>query len=360
MSRQRFFALAIAALVVLAGALWLNARRNATPEFHETALLPTLGSELDTVSLITVSKGAPAPVVTLRKSATGWTVAERGDYPADVSKLHKLLLALGDAKIIDEKTQNPAEFALIGVEDPAQSGATGTLVSVTARDGAHAVIIGKGSGSGDFARRAGENQSYLIQPSISLETEPRFWIDAHLIDIPVADVETMAVKLADGPSYVVKRVKPKESSFTLEGVPAGRKPAESPLLAPSPSMGGVLTADDVAHAKDVDFSKPSEATLTLSGGKVITLHGAVVNDKHWIEIESGADPALTARAQGRIFEIPGYRYEAIFRPIDQLLEPKPTPPPKTAKTGTGAASKAGTESKKPSASLSPAPPPASP
>jgi len=54
MTRQRFVALAIAALVVLSGALWLTARRNAAPEFHESPLLPSLATELDTVSTLSV------------------------------------------------------------------------------------------------------------------------------------------------------------------------------------------------------------------------------------------------------------------------------------------------------------------
>lgn len=337
MNRERFIALGVAALVVLGLALWVSARRNAAPEFHEAPLLPTLAAELDTVSSLSVLKGAAKPTVTLQKSGKGWTVAERGDYPADVAKLHKLLIALADAKIVEEKTANPAEFALIGVEDPTQSGATGTEISLSARDGTHAVIVGKPSGSGDFARRVGENQSFVVQPAISLETEPRFWIDARLIDIPLADIESLQVKLPDGASYVVKRIKPKEETFTLEGVPAGRKAADPQALAPSPSMGGTLTADDVGLVKDIDFGKPAELTLTIAGGKVITLVGATVNDKHWIEIRSGADSALAARAEGRAFEIPSYRYDALFRPLEQLLVPKPAPAPKGSTTKPAAA-----------------------
>jgi hypothetical protein len=385
----------------------LNARRNAsTPEFHESPLLPTLAAELDTVSAVSVRKGAATPTVSLHKSGTQWTVAERGDYPADTAKLRKLLISLGDAKIVEEKTNNPAEFSLIGVEDPGQSGASGTEVSLTARDGKHAVIIGKPSGQGDFARRAGENQSYLIQPAISLETEPRYWIDSHLMDIPAADIESMDVKPAGGPGYVLKRVKSKDSEpgadksaadksadpeYVLEGVPPGRKAADARTLAPSPSLGGALSADDVAFAKDLDFSKPSSATLTLAPPplappppapppptpadkdkaataapapaapatapataapaaaapataaadkgndvRVIKLLGSVIGDKHWIVIESGADAALAPRLAGRAFEIPSYRYDAIFRPLEQLLVPKPTP---AAKGASGAASK---------------------
>ena len=55
-------------------------------------------------------------------------------------------------------------------------------------------------------------------------------------------------------------------------------------MAPSPTAFSNLTADDVAPSSSVDFSKPTVATVTLSDGNVITLTGAAVGDKHWIQI----------------------------------------------------------------------------
>jgi len=342
MGRQRFLTLLGAAVLVLALGLWLNLRRDASPEFHERPVFPTLAAELDTVSEIDVRKGSATPNVTLHETDHQWSVAQRADYPADLAKVHKLLIALGDAKVVDEKTANPAEYPLIGVEDPQASGATGSEISVKARDGVHTLIVGKPDGSGEFARVGGEQRSVVIQPSITAETEPRFWIDSRLIDIPVADVQRIEVKLPDAPAYVLKRLKPKEEDFTLEGVPAGRKAADARTLAPSPSLGGLLNADDVALAKDVDFGKAAQATLTLSGDKTLKLLGVTAGDKHWIEIVSGADPKLAPRFADRAFEIPSYRYEAIFRPLEQLLVPKPTPAAKAPAGKTPKAASAGT------------------
>ena len=66
------------------------------------------------------------------RSPYTYLVAERADYPADLPKLKKLLLAMGDAKIREEKTSNPDSYAVIGVEDPSQPGATGTQIELTA------------------------------------------------------------------------------------------------------------------------------------------------------------------------------------------------------------------------------------
>jgi len=370
MSRQRFIALMVAAALAISGALYLSAQRNLQRDTHGAALIPTLAGELNTVTALSVRRGSAAPTVTVHEKDGRWTVAERGDYPADVTKLRKLLLALSDAKIVEEKTSNPANFAVIGVEDPSSPAATGAEISVTARDGKHAVIIGKPVGGGNFARRSGGNASYSVEPGISFESEPRLWIDSRLLDVAVGGIQRIEVKPAAGPAYTVHRMaaastnsgaaapansaaagaspaaSKSDDNFTLDGVPPGRKAADSMQLAPSPTAFSGLTADDVTPAGDVDFSKATVATVTLSDGNVITVSGAVVGDKHWILVKASKDAALDAKTAGRAFDVAGYRFDAIFRPLEQLLVPKETPAAKK----TPATTAAGDSAKHPAAS----------
>jgi len=327
MSRQRFISLLIAAVLVLGAALYVSMQRNQTREVQNLFLLPALANELNTVTALSVRKGSATPAVTVRKSGAVWTIAERADYPADIGKLRKLLQALADAKIVEEKTSNPANFPIIGVEDPAQPGATGAEITVTAEHGKLAVIIGKPAGNGNFARRGGENRSYIIEPSISLETEPRFWIDSRLIDVPVKSIQSIEVKPASGAAYALHRIKPDAEAYSLDGTPPGRKPVDSTALAPSATILSGLNAEDVAAVGDIDFSKSTQAAITLSDGNVITVIGVPIADKHWIQVKASKDAALTAKTQGRAIEVAGYRYDAIFRPLEQLLVPKESKTP---------------------------------
>ena len=97
MSRQRFIALMVAAALAISGALYLSAQRNLQRNTHGAALIPTLAGELNTVTALSVRRGSAAPTVTVHEKDGRWTVAERGDYPADVTKLRKLLLEIGRA-----------------------------------------------------------------------------------------------------------------------------------------------------------------------------------------------------------------------------------------------------------------------
>jgi Domain of unknown function (DUF4340) len=362
MNRQRFIALMVAALLAISGSLYVSTQRNLPRDPHGSLFLPTLSSELNSVSALTVRKGAAAPV-TVHKQGEQWTVAERADYPADVPKLKKLLLALSDAKIREEKTSNPDSYAIIGVEDPSQPGATGTQIELTAQNGKHAVIVGKSAGEGSFVRRAGEKTSYIVEPGISVEAEPRYWIDTRLLDIPTDKIQSIESKPATGAAYSVHRVPasppkapdnksggssaanpptanppaadpspaPAADKFVLEGVPSGRQAADSQTLAPSPAHFSNLNVEDVIPAGDIDFSKPSTVTVALADGSVVTFTGAVIGDKRWVKVAAPKDAALSVKANGRAFEMASYRYDGIFRPLELLLVPKPPPPPSAKK-----------------------------
>jgi Domain of unknown function (DUF4340) len=345
MSRGRFTALLIAALIVLAAALYAGSRRNTgQPSAEGTPFLPQLANALGTVSEIDLQKGAATPAVTLHRAGEQWTIAQRAGYPADASKVHKLLLSLADAKIVEEKTSDPANFALIGIDDPAKPGAAGTQITLITQDGKHSVIVGKPIGEGNFARRGGENRSFTVAPGITADVEPRAWIDSRLLDIPVAQIQSVAEKLAAAPGdkaaagsgYALHRLKAGEDGFALDGTPpAGRQLLDAKALAPSAGALSGLIADDVAAASSIDFSKSSQAIFTLTDGNVITVTGTAADDRHWIEVQSTKDAALNAKAQNRAFEVASYRFDAIFRPMEQLLVPKETKPvpPATGKGG---------------------------
>jgi hypothetical protein len=357
MSQRRFVWIAALALIALALALYLSQVRNASHETVGVALLPALAGELDTVTEVSIRKGSATPNVSVHRAGDAWTVSQRADYPADVSKVHKLLLALSDAKILEEKTADPANYSIIGVEDAAQPGATSAEVTVSAKDGKHAVIVGKPIEEGSFVRRAGEAKSYSVTPAITVDSEPKAWIDQRLVDIPVASIQSVEEKPASGPGYVLKRLKPNEEGFSLEAVPAGRKALDAKALAPSSSAITGLTAEDVgAPGGDIDFSKPSQAIFTLSDGSVLNVTGTQAGDKRWIEIEGSKDPALAAKLKNRAFEVATYRYDAIFRPLDQLLVPKETkaaPEPKSATDKAGGKSSKATKAPPPLPAASP-------
>ena len=259
MNRRRLISLVVAALLVLAAALYVASQRNAPHDVQGLALYPTLRADMASVDAVTVRKGGgaaaagsgaaaagsaastgPAPgALTIHKTGEVWTVAERGDYPADLFKLRKLLTAMSDAKIVEEKTSDPTRYDTLGVQDltpPAGAGTSdaiaGTQITVSERDKKLSLIVGKPVGDGNFVRRVGEKPSYRIEPAVFAPSAARDWIDSRLIDVATQRVQSIDVKPVDGPAYRVHR----EAGAKPIGQPSGGKPSAARSVSETPGV----------------------------------------------------------------------------------------------------------------------------
>jgi len=329
-SRSRFVLLILAAAAVIAAAFYLSGQRSLTRDRIGAALAPGLSTELAQVTAVNIRHGAEAPVVSLRRTgpANLWTIAERDGYAANVTKLRKLLLSIADARIVEEKTGNPASYATVGVDDPALANAVGTGLEIMTPTGSLRLIVGKPQGNGTVVRLGGEATSYLVEPAILVSADAPAWIDPTLIDIPVASIASLAIRPAAGPTYVLRRSAPGNDEFSLDGIPAGRLAVSAKALAPSPLAFSAITAEDVAPAASIDFDAAATAVVTRTDGEVITVSGAASGEQRWLRFSTTRASAWATKTQGRAYEVPRYRYEAIFRPLEQLLQP---PPPRAAK-----------------------------
>ena len=201
MSRGRFTGLLIAALVVLAAALYLGSRRNSgEPSAEGMRFLPQLAGTLGTVSQIDLQKGTPTAGVTLHRAGDQWTVAQRADYPADISKVHKLLLSLADAKIVEEKTSNPREFFDHRGRGSRQAGGGGYRKSRSRRKTARTRHRRQAHRRGQFRPPRGRGSAATPSSPASAPTpSPGRGSIRSLLDVPVAQIQSVEEKFAAGP-----------------------------------------------------------------------------------------------------------------------------------------------------------------
>ena len=385
MTPRRLMVLLALGVLVVAGAIYLSLQRSLprdTSVAHH--VMPGLAGALNDVNQLGIVKAGDKTTVTLKRTATDWQVAERANYAADSSKLRKLLIDLSQLETVEEKTSNPKLYAQLGVEDVKDPKATGVRVDLAGPKQPQSVIVGKTSGThSTFVRVPGQPQSYLATPQINVDSEPANWLDRNLLDIAAARVQEARVRTATGTPYVVKRDAREQTDFSVTGLPKGRA-LSSPTAANSASSALTgLTFDDVrAAAADEDWSKDTaQAEFRLFDGAVITIRGRAIDDKHWIRVTSAFDPALNERfvqskkddsaatpappatakeaapkpvapaattpsestktaaelrtesealakrTEGWVYSIPAYKYDTIFRPLDQLLQPLPTTKP---------------------------------
>lgn len=327
MTTRRVLILLGAAVLVILGAVWLSSPR--THEGATTAGAPViagLGPVLNDVTEVRISKG-DGTHTTLRKRASDWMVVER-DYPADGGRIRKLLLDLGKLEVVEEKTREPANYAQLGVEDVTAATATGAKLEAVTPSKTFALIVGKPSGTkSGYVRLVGEPQSLLAAPQLSLDSDPKRWIERAIVDIPQDRIRSVAVKPATGPAYSVTREKKEQTDFTVAGVPKGRELSSPSAANPLAGTLAGLTLDDVRRAPA--DAAPEQATYQTFDGLTLVIAGRKDGDRRFIALtpsstakESALEAGKLVALEGWEFEIPGYKYDSIFRPLEELLAPQ--------------------------------------
>jgi hypothetical protein len=344
MTARRVLILLIAGIVVIAGSLWLASQRHLEQAtLAGDLVLPGLQKSLNDVTEVDLSKG-DGTRTTLKKGPTDWSVGER-DYPADSGRVRKLLLDLGAMSVIEEKTRTPALYPQLGVEDSDSPKSAGTLVKVVTPAKTFALIIGKPSeGKSGFVRVAQTAPSLLAQPALSVDADPRHWIDRNVADIAETRMKEATVEPATGASYTATREAAQQNDYKVAPLPKGRELSSASAADGVSSVFATLQADDVrrAPAAAPAATKPDHAIFRTFSGLDLDVTGHVEGEHHYIVLlarsstKESKDEAerLNARFTGWQIEVPSYKYEAMFNPLENLLKKVEAPKPKTTKAAT--------------------------
>ncbi|MEZ5499328.1 MAG: DUF4340 domain-containing protein [Steroidobacteraceae bacterium] len=332
MTSRKLTLLLLAALVVIGGALWLSQQRSLPRDLGtETKLFDSLQGELNAIDSMTVSQSGER--TTLQRSANGWQVAERG-FAADQGKLRKFLIDFAGLRIAEKKTSLPAKYTELGIDDPSKPGASSTLVELRSGEKSlAAVILGKNAGGrGVFARKPGDAQGLLVEPSLSPSAKPADWLAHELVDIAAKDIVGLTVTQA-GRTYRLRRPSTDSPHLAIVDLPKGRTTISDDATDQSARALEKLEMTDLAHRSDSsDFSPVDHARAELSDGTFVDIAGHSDNNRARITIDAGVvsgatdNPAAPSaetmrRLAGFVFDVPTWRYTSLFRPLEDMLKP---------------------------------------
>jgi hypothetical protein len=352
MTRKNLLGLAGVAGVLLVAGIWLNAQRaRSQADIGGGQVFDDLKGALGDLEEIRLSKGDGSRT-TLKRGDSGWIVVER-NYPADATRVREFALAVAGMKVIENKTREPASYPKLGVEPADSPTATGTLVDLTAGKKTWSLLVGKSAeGRGVYIRKPKEAASALAEPMVVADPDQKRWLDRLVAELPGAAVHEIAVRPAAGPAYLLTRARQGDADLVLSPLPKGRKPASSMSLN---GQGEALTGfnfDDVHPAGDAATAAGDHATWRTFDGQVLEFAGRRAGEKALISVTAHRDPALAAQfmppptspkaqpgavehvmthASGVEYEIPVYKYETLFKPLEALLEQPPQPAPKPGK-----------------------------
>jgi hypothetical protein len=341
MNARRVAALLVAGLALVAFAMWIASQRHLErATLAGDLVLPDLEHHVNTVTEVGLRK-ADGTRTTLTKDSAGWSVGERG-WPADPGKVRKLLLDLGALNIVEEKTRLPANYPQLGVQDVSSPKATGTRIEVISPGRTWALIIGKSSSAkSGYVRVANASQSLLAAPLLTVDADPKGWLDRALIDLAPERVRQVQERPSEGPGFSATRDRKEQTDFTVTPVPKGRELTGPGAADPISGSMSSLTFDDVGKAGAAADRKAAHALFRTFDGLEVDVAGRKDGTRSLVTLSTRATAKQTeaeahthnARLGGWEFEIPDYKYAAIFRPLEDLLKKPPGPVRKTAAPG---------------------------
>jgi len=323
-------------IIVIALAAWISGRgQPGEDSIAGTTVLPGLESSVNDVTEIRITK-ADRSRTTLRRAATEWIVGERG-YAADSGKLRKLLLDLGSLEAVERKTSIARNYPVLGVEDMTQPKATGARVDIVSPGKTWSLIVGNSMDANDcYVRLVDSPQSLLARPLILVDADPKLWLDPAILDIAQDRISEVSEQPPKGAGFSVSRDQKTQADFTVHGIPRGRELTGADA---ADVMGSALSGLTLTDVRKAAAPPPgtglAHAAFKTFDGLEIDVSGYKQGDSGYIDVSAhgsakapdGEAQQINSRVQGWDYEIPGYRYDEIFQPLDGLLKPLPARKP---------------------------------
>ncbi|HVN46689.1 MAG TPA: DUF4340 domain-containing protein [Steroidobacteraceae bacterium] len=334
MTPRRAALLLAGGLALIVFAIWLSSKRHLDrATLAGDLVLPGFEHAVNQVTEVDLRRG-DGTRTSLKKASHGWVVGER-DWAAEPGKVRKLLLDLGALNVVEEKTRLPANYPQLGVEDVSSPTATGTQIDAVTPTRTFSLIVGKSSsGKSGYVRVAGTVPSLLAAPLLTLDADPKTWLERSVIDLPVARVRQVEEKPAEGQAFTATRDKKEQADFTVAPIPKGRALTSAGAADAIAAALSSLMLEDVQKAAAPAGGKLSHAVFRTFDGLEIEAAGRKDGAHAFLSLKASASAKdaeaesqqLNTRLGGWEFEIPEYKYSAIFRTLEELLQPLPPKP----------------------------------
>ena len=291
-------------------------------------LLPDFKGVANEVTEVRVARAAGEDGITIRRDNDGWIVPARDGYAADVGKLRKLIIALADAEILEEKTSNAEQYEKLGVDDP-EDGGKGTKIVLSGPDISYSVVLGNtAQGNKRYARLSDDATSYLVDQEIDLPATTGDWLLPDIIDIKANDVRRVSIAHADGETIVIEKNEKEQTDFDVIGIPEGRELSYATVGNGIAGALADLTLDDVRAREEA----PPSTTTTIETWDGLKVAAEIVSldETTWIafavepgseESAAGGDTAeLNERLTGWQYQVADYKKNLLARRWDDILK----------------------------------------
>jgi len=346
--KLKSLAFAVAFLALLAGAAYLANRPESPPPADPRVGKPVLDSDSAARAAKLVVADQGKSVRLSRQSDGSWSVADYFGLPGDFSKISRFVSDLNEAKINRFVTANPGRIARLGFGDSAIR-----LIDAQGRE-IWSVSLGKNqdAGGGRFVRFGTDPKVFLAALNVWLDTDPKSWADAQLLNLKADDVAKVELPLDAGGDVAVAR-KSKAAPWAPAD-PAEKRKAKSDAISSALSTLGALrfsettgpadagVADARAHLKTYRLTMFDGKTLSIAlgrkpegkkpkppaaGAKPGLPEFETIPAGPWYVFITASDPqaAINDLMKKRAFQIEDYSISTLPKSRDDVLETPAAP-----------------------------------
>lgn len=329
MKPARVLLLSAAAAAAIAAALLLAPDRTAPPAMDQpAAAFPGIAQRLSGATTIEVARHDGR--VTLRREGERWLVAERGGYPARPERVRELLVGLAELRLTEPRTANPDLLSRLGLEDPLQPAATGTLLRVLDASGAPLaeLVIGRrrvrtGGNLPEtaYVRRPSETQAWLAEGRLPADHDPNLWLPRDIANIPRERLREAVISRAGAEPFTIRRGGDPDGELALDPLPEGRETDPDRLTAVARAFEA-LTLTDVRREADAAGEPLGTARFAFTDGLTITVALRRAGEVLWLipRAEGGEEAQrLMALWDGFAYQIGAWQADVFVPEVASLL-----------------------------------------
>lgn len=302
-------------------------------------ILPGLYEALNEVDELHFTGADSKVVTTLKRAEENWVVGERSGYPADIAKIRSVVLALAEAKIMEQKTSNKELYSKLGVESVDQNDASGVQVSVHYGDHVQALIVGKPGpqiNKNRYVRRADDAASWLVDKKLDVQYDVTHWLRKDILSVEPGEVAAVTIMLSDGSNIDIKNDNSEDNNFIVTNL---TDPSSQVIDAELHQVTNALSSFQLLDVMDEEKFSEHESTMVvvyqLKSGASIKFTGYEVDKDHFVSVDvdmsdsSEDSPAeqdvqtfvreLQERTMGWVFKIPNVSYDSMYKREENVL-----------------------------------------
>jgi len=328
----RVAAILVALLVLLGGGAYLlqkqdSERRPAGAQALGQKIFP----DLKAADIAAIRISAPDGKLTLQRKDDGWTIAERGGFPADAAKVREFVigaigLKVGQSEPIDEKDRarlqldkaaTELEFAAADGKSLARLALGKKYFKREPEDPA------KAPGDGRFVQKPGQPGVVYVVSDPLAQASPKTaaWIDRGAFK--VEKVKSLEVRTPDGKGWRIER-SGDNADWKLAGAKPGEKLETTKANSASYSLS-LLEIADVApdDVKETGLDNPTLINaVTLAGVSYAIKVGRAEGDNYYVSFTSTAAEPKEKALAAHVLLIPKSKLEDTLKPRAELLQKK--------------------------------------